>query len=257
MNEILYDSKLSDDEKLRRYLLVLRRFILSQRSSVEHPLTTSDPSKAIISDEPIKEIISPGKRTTTEPITLTRDPKAKRRRIEQEGYDFSKEFYDQFTAEKEPITDESIYNSADDEENEEEEQQQPRAGNVVGFSSEGVPNIGDQTKLNLPNYYIQKSILRYFLQKNKRKLITDLLETREKGKKTPLIKYTMSGQLLRDGVPIPKSNIILSLRHHFNEVRSKGQKPRGHDYFEKLIRETQQGKGIRKPMTQKKWISYR
>ena len=67
----------------------------------------------------------------------------------------------------------------------------------------------------------------------------------------------MSGQLLRDGVPIPKSNIILSLRHHFNEVRSKGQKPPGHDYFEKLIRETQQGKGIRKPMTQKKWISYR
>src|SRR5437868_14681592 len=56
MNEILYDSKLSDDEKLRRYLLVLRRFILSQRSSVEHPLTTSDPSKSIISDKGEKEV---------------------------------------------------------------------------------------------------------------------------------------------------------------------------------------------------------
>src|SRR5437868_5154836 len=56
MNEILYDSKLSDDEKLRRYLHVLRRFILSQRSSVEHPLTTSDPSKSIISDKGEKEV---------------------------------------------------------------------------------------------------------------------------------------------------------------------------------------------------------
>ena len=37
MNDILHDSKLLEDAKLQRYLLVLRRYILSKRTAAENP----------------------------------------------------------------------------------------------------------------------------------------------------------------------------------------------------------------------------
>ena len=105
---------------------------------------------------------------------------------------------------------------------------------------------------------------------NKKRIIENLLEFEGDGDMIPLITYRMgSGELTKNNLAIPGSNIILSLRHHFNEVRSKGPRPIGHDHFEALIKkykklkpkpktkEKQRGEGIRKPMAQKKWLSYR
>src|SRR5438105_3054951 len=55
---------------------------------------------------------------------------------------------------------------------------------------------------------------------------------------SPLKFSQTNGELLRNGVAIPDSNIYESLRHYVNrDPRSQGNRPEGHQYFIEYIKE--------------------
>ena len=238
MNQILTDTKLSDSDKLRQYLIVLRRYILSKRTAVERPVEQPllKQMKFEVPPPPPKE----------EPKTEPKTEKLKRTVTPEQILDA--------LAGGKP-SQPSKAGGEEEEEDEEDEFEEARTSQ---------PAAAAAAATNLPERYDLESIL------SKLRLHTHKAEARsilEMLRKDNYFSYDeLTGQLTRGAnKKLADSNILLSLRYHLLSDRRRPPRPVGQDLFEEFLEGRQRILDVQKQrerlgssssLTGKGWIRY-
>jgi hypothetical protein len=207
MNEILNSTKLSESEKLRNYLTILRRYIISKQTATpEEQQESIKPLPKIEITPPTPIETTPSTSAQQQPSTqslLTVIPRSRPLEI---------------SSSSPPLT--PVLHTDDEDEPEQTELEHAQL-----------------ELLSMPDNYEKQTILKkiFYNYREKAEKILEMMDS-----PNSQLKYSKTtGELIvgKEKTIIPESNIYKSLRNLLNtDPRSKGANPAGHEHFLRYVR---------------------